>query len=125
VHATARDWARFGYLYLRDGVWDGVRILPEGWVDFSRTPNPAENNHTFGAHFWINADPVEGEQWKPLPGGPATVFMAEGANFQMVAIAPTKDLVAVRLGLDQGTPFPQIKAPFGPLIAAFPDRTRP
>jgi CubicO group peptidase (beta-lactamase class C family) len=123
VHASARDWARFGYLYLRDGVWDGRRVLPEGWVDFSRTPNPARNNRIYGAHFWVNADPAEGAgQWKPLPGGPSSVFMAEGASFQMVAIAPAKDLVAVRLGTDQGTPFPQIKEPFGPLISAFPDR---
>lgn len=122
VHATARDWARFGYLYLRDGVWDGVRILPEGWVDFSRTPNPAENNHTYGAHFWVNANPPPGGRPKPLEGGPPTVFMAEGASFQMVAIDPLRDLVAVRLGLDQGTPFPEIKAPFGPLISAFPVR---
>jgi CubicO group peptidase (beta-lactamase class C family) len=123
VHATARDWARFGYLYLRDGVWDGRRVLPDGWVDFSRTPNPAENNRIYGAHFWVNADPAEdAKQWKPLPGAPPSVFLAEGASFQMVAIAPTKDLVAVRLGTDQGTPFPQIKEPFGPLISAFPDR---
>jgi CubicO group peptidase (beta-lactamase class C family) len=123
VHATARDWARFGYLYLRDGVWDGQRILPEGWVDFARTPNPAENNRVYGAHFWVNAEPLEGsKQWKPLPGAPQSVFMAEGASFQMVAVAPTKDLVAVRLGLDQGTPYPEIKEPFGPMITAFPDR---
>ncbi len=122
-HATARDWARFGYLYLRDGVWDGRRILPEGWVDFTRTPNPAENNRVHGAHFWVNADPVEGAgQWKPLSGAPSTLFLAEGAMFQVVAIVPTKDLVAVRLGLDQGTPFPKIKEPMGPMIAAFPDR---
>lgn len=123
VHATARDWARFGYLYSRGGVWDGRRILPEGWVDFSRTPNPAENNRVYGAQFWINADPIEqSSQWKPLPGAPTSVFLAEGAGFQMVAISPTKDLVAVRLGLDQGTPYPEIKEPFGPLISAFPDR---
>jgi CubicO group peptidase (beta-lactamase class C family) len=122
VHATARDWARFGYLYLRDGVWDGERILPEGWVDFSRTLNPAENNHAYGAHFWVNADPPPEALWRPLEGGPSTVFMAEGASFQMVAMDPLRDLVAVRLGLDQGTPFPEIKAPFGPLISAFPVR---
>ena len=121
-HATARDWARFGYLYLRDGIWDGRRILPEGWVDFTRTASPAENNRVHGAHFWLNADPVEGEQWKPLPGAPSTLFMAEGASFQVVAIVPTKDLVAVRLGLAESTPFPEIKAPMGPMIAAFPDR---
>ena len=48
--------------------------------------------------------------------------MADGASCQMVAIAPKKDLVAVRLGLDQGTPFPEIKEPFGPMISALPDR---
>lgn len=123
VHATARDWARFGYLYLRDGVWDGRRILPEGWVDFSRTPNPANNNRVYGAQFWVNGDPDGVEmQWKPLPGAPSSVFLAEGAMFQMVAIAPTKDLVAVRLGLDQGTTYPEIKEPFGPMISAFGDR---
>jgi CubicO group peptidase (beta-lactamase class C family) len=123
VHATARDWARFGYLYLRDGEWAGRRILPEGWVDFSRSPSPAENNVAYGAHFWINqvATDVAG-QWTPLPGGPGSAFMAEGASFQMVVVVPEKDLVAVRLGIDQGTPFPEIKEPFGPLISAFPDR---
>ncbi len=125
VHATARDWARFGYLYLRDGTWNGRRILPQGWVDYARTPNPAENNRIYGAHFWVNEEPASDNQWKPLPGAPQSVFMAEGANFQMVAIVPTKDLVAVRLGEAQGTPFPEIKEPFGSLIAAFPDRSAP
>lgn len=121
-HATARDWARFGYLYLRDGIWDGERILPEDWVDFSRTPNPAKNNRIHGAHFWVNEEPPEEGQWKPLPGGPASVFLAEGASFQAVAMDPTRDLVAVRLGIDQGKSFPEIKEPFGPMIAAFPER---
>jgi CubicO group peptidase (beta-lactamase class C family) len=122
-HARARDWARFGYLYLRDGVWNGRRILPAGWVDFSRTANPASNNRTHGAHFWLNGDPIsEGGQWKPLPGGPNSAFMAEGAEFQMVAIVPEKDLVAVRLGTSQGASFVELKAPFGPMISAFPDR---
>jgi len=120
VHARARDWARFGYLYLRDGIWNGRRILPEGWVDFSRTPNPAENNGMHGAHFWVNSPPTE-EQWQLLPGAPESAFAAEGAYFQMVAIVPTLDLVAVRLGETHATPFPEVKATFGALIAAFGD----
>ena len=123
VHATARDWARFGYLYLRDGVWDGQGVLPEGWVDFSRTVNPAKNNSVYGAHFWLNEVPPPDRQWRPLPGGPTSVFMAEGASFQVVAMDPARDLVVVRLGESQGTPFPEIKEPMGPMIAAFPDRS--
>jgi len=119
-HARARDWARFGYLYLRDGVWDGRRILPDGWVDYTRTPNAAENNEVYGAHFWLNREPEEG-QWRVLPGAPASTFAAEGASFQMVAIVPTMDLVAVRLGEIQPGSFPEVKEPFGALIAAFPE----
>jgi CubicO group peptidase (beta-lactamase class C family) len=118
MHANARDWARFGYLYLRDGSWDGRRILPEGWVDYSRTPNPAENNRTYGAHFWVNAAPVEG-QWQVLPGAPESTFAAEGAYFQMVAIVPSLDLVVVRLGETFETPFEEAKATFGALVATF------
>lgn len=121
VHATARDWARFGTLYLRDGIWEGKRILPEGWVDYARTPAPAENNRTYGAHFWLNEDPAPG-QWKMLPGAPASVFAAEGASFQLVAIAPTRDLVVVRLGEAPTENFPNLRRWLGELIALFPPR---
>ena len=124
VHATARDWARFGYLYLRDGVWDGQRLLPEGWVDFSRTASPAENNSVHGAHFWVNHTP-HGEQWPLLPGAPESTFAADGAYFQMVAIVPTKDLVAVRLGETQSTPYPAVKEIFGRTVASFPGADEP
>jgi CubicO group peptidase (beta-lactamase class C family) len=123
MHATARDWARFGTLYLRDGVWDGRRILPEGWVDFTRTPAPAKNNRVYGAHFWLNAPPGEasaadsGGQWAVLPGAPHSTFAAEGAYFQMVAVVPSLDLVAVRLGELEGEEFPEVKERFGALIA--------
>lgn len=65
AHATARDWTRFGQLYMQDGVWDGERILPEGWVEFSTTPAAASlkgpripKPHSYGAQLWLN-QPME------------------------------------------------------------------
>jgi CubicO group peptidase (beta-lactamase class C family) len=55
VFATARDFARFGLLFLREGQWEGKRILPEGWVDHVRTPTPAAPRGEYGAGFWLNA----------------------------------------------------------------------
>ena len=98
VHASAEDWARFGYLYLRDGIWEDRRILPEGWVDYSRTPAPVENSGVHGAHLWVNAPPAEG-QWKLVPGAPASAFSAEGSELQVVIMVPTHDLLVVRLGV--------------------------
>ena len=84
-YCSARDFARFGYLYLRDGVWDGQRILPEGWVDYSRTPTPQAPDGTYGAHFWV------------IPGS-LGLFYCSGAQGQRVLISPKLDLVVVRVG---------------------------
>ena len=86
VHATARDYARFGELQLRDGVWAGRRILPEGWVDHGRRPRSAdEDGSLYGAHWW-----VEGDDWG--------TFRASGYEGQSIVISPGLDLVLVRLG---------------------------
>jgi CubicO group peptidase (beta-lactamase class C family) len=100
IYATARDFAKFGLLYLRDGVWDGQRVLPEGWVDFARTPGPGRNSTIYGAGWWVA--PNEGEG-RPYPWGIDTAssrdaFSAEGFEGQYILIVPSKDLVVVRLG---------------------------
>lgn len=121
VYATARDYARLGYLYLRDGVWDGERILAEGWVDFSRTPAPAENNGNHGAHFWLNH---EGKGWQPdmLPGGPKSAFIMSGNGGQYVYILPTHDMLLVRLGERYVVSWDDLATALASVVGAFPAR---
>ena len=99
--ASARDWARLGNLYLQDGVWNGERILPEGFVKFVSTLAPAwvaDHNPVYGGFFWINGDGSY-----PVPRN--TYFMS-GAGGQKTMMIPSRDLVVVRLGhykgLDEG-----------------------
>lgn len=84
---TAEDFARFGLLYLRDGVSDRTRILPKGWVDYARTPtaNQPDELLGYGAHFWLGL------------GGRGT-FSANGYDGQRLLMVPQDDLVIVRLG---------------------------
>lgn len=94
LYATARDWARLGQLYLDDGVWAGQRVLPEGWVEYSRRPAPASKGD-YGAHIWLNGDAED----PMFPGLPSDVFAFSGHDGQYVVIVPDKRLVIVRLGL--------------------------
>jgi CubicO group peptidase (beta-lactamase class C family) len=84
----ARDWARFGLFYLRDGVWDGVRLLPAGWVDYARAMvSTDEDGQPYGAHWWgLTGD------------NPLGTFRASGYEGQSISICPALDLVVVRLG---------------------------
>ena len=119
VWANARDWARFGLLFLRDGVWDGARVLPAGWVDYVRTPAPAPNNGVYGAQLWLNLEP-KGQQFKPLPGGPASAISVNGNGGQMVVIVPTHDLVVVRLGEMQASTWSSVTGEVAAMVAAIP-----
>ncbi|MBP6012319.1 MAG: serine hydrolase [Alphaproteobacteria bacterium] len=86
---SARDFARFGLLYLRDGLWEGRRLLPDGWVDYARTPTfqqPGVDSNRYGAHWWLDF------------GGPGS-FSANGYDGQFTIIAPDRDLIIVRHGV--------------------------
>src|SRR5690606_10162757 len=100
-YATARDWARFGLLYLNDGVVDGQRILPEGWVRYSTTPAPASNG-VYGAQFWLNAGPADNPDARPMPDVPTDTYSADGFAGQNVFIIPSKELVVVKLSESRG-----------------------
>ncbi len=95
--ASGRDWARLGNLYLQDGVWNGERILPEGYVKFVSTLAPAweaDKRPIYGAFFWINGDGTF-----PVP---KEAFYMAGAGGQTTLIIPSHDLVVVRLGHFKG-----------------------
>lgn len=106
IWASARDFARFGYLYLRDGVWDGERILPEGWVDFARTPGPDPNTDIYGAQWWLTprVGPGRPERALIIDNAMADAFSAQGHEGQLIVVVPSKDLVMVRLGLFHSGP---------------------
>ncbi len=99
IWASARDFAKFGYLYLRDGVWEDERLLPEGWVDFARTKTPADNANIYGAGWWITAYGEDRSHSQNANSPPWDAFHAGGHEGQTIWVVPSKDLVIVRLGL--------------------------
>ena len=114
----ARDWARLGNLYLQDGVWNGERILPEGYTEYASTLAPAwisDGRLQYGgAFFWVNG---EGGQ-----GLPESAYSMRGAGGQSTTIIPTHDLVVVRIGkyTGSGEGGRALREAFGILLEAVP-----
>ena len=100
MYASARDWARLGLLFLRDGVWEGERILPEGWVRRSIAPTPASGG-AFGASLWLAIPDFLRPEKAPPPRLPDDGFYALGQDGQVIAMFPSRDLVVVRLGVSR------------------------
>lgn len=97
AYATARDWARFGYLHLRDGWWEDRRLLPAGWVDHGRRPHSVDptDGAVYGSHWWVIDD------------GRGT-FRAGGYAGQSVMVCPALDAVVVRLGNTPAEAYPPL-----------------
>ena len=96
VYTNARDLARFGLLYLQNGVWNGERLISEEWIDFVRTPAPATvgRGSQYGGQWWLvpeNRDDV-----------PKDAYSTSGNRGQYAVVVPSHDLVIVRRGLDYG-----------------------
>ena len=99
VFMTARDWARFGELFRRDGVWNGRRLLPEGWVRYATTPTPRAPLGRYGAHWWLDAGEPGAPERRAWPALPTDTYAARGHSGQWVVVVPSARLVVVRLGL--------------------------
>jgi CubicO group peptidase (beta-lactamase class C family) len=98
MYATGRDWARFGLLFLQDGVWQGERILPEGWVAYCITPTPKAPKGEYGAQWWLNAGEPDNPEDRWMPKLPTDIYSARGHDGQYVTVIPSFDMVVVRLG---------------------------
>ena len=100
---TARDWARFGLLYLQDGVWNGKPLLPPSWVNFTRQP-AAGSKGSYGGQFWLRPtdDVVRAHKAKGAPQWlllfPEDTYYAHGFEEQTVVVVPSLQLVMVRTG---------------------------
>ena len=96
VYTNARDLARFGLLYVQNGMWQGERLISEDWIEFVRTPAPstAERGNFYGGQWWLVPD--------DRTDVPADAYSTSGNRGQYVIIVPTHDLVIVRRGLDWG-----------------------
>ena len=91
--ATARDWSKFGLLYLHKGNWNGTQIFDKNWVKYVATPTE-NSNGIYGGHFWLNA----GGRYKDAP---RDLFSCDGYQGQKVFIIPSKNMVIVRMGLKE------------------------
>jgi CubicO group peptidase (beta-lactamase class C family) len=115
-YGTARNWARIGLLYQQDGVWQGQRLLPEGWAQFVGTPSTAWKRPVYGGLFWVNGDGA-----RPVP---KNAYFANGAGGQRTIIVPTHDLVVVRMGHHRGdrAGLKTLDLALAELMAAVPSR---
>jgi len=124
VHATARDFARLGLLYLRGGVWEGRQIVPRAWIEVARTPTLASKG-AYGALFWLNAANPDTGASAISTQIPEDTFFARGFGGQLIAVVPSHDAVIVMLNaayVDDASAIIQLVAD---ILKALPAAPRP
>jgi CubicO group peptidase (beta-lactamase class C family) len=117
MYANTQDWARFGQFLLQDGVWQGKRILPAGFVATMQQPAPASGGQYGQGQVWRwgpSGDTPEGQNPDARFQLPADTYWMQGHDGQSIAVVPSQQLVVVRLGL---TPHRLLYQP-QPLLAA-------
>jgi CubicO group peptidase (beta-lactamase class C family) len=117
MHATARDWARFGEFLRNKGAVKGAQLVPSAWIEFMTSPSPRSPG--YGGQTWLNR-PQSGEA--PFPGAPRSAFSMNGHLGQYVLVSPAQDLVIVRLGKTQDNVREPVQSAIGRIAALFPER---
>ncbi len=105
LHASPRQLAKFGFLYLNDGVWNGKRLFPADWVHFTDTVPAADPLGIYGAHWWLNVGRPEKNVRPRFPNAPRDTMVASGHWGQFLFVIPSLDLVVVRMGDDREKAF--------------------
>jgi CubicO group peptidase (beta-lactamase class C family) len=106
MYATPRDWAKIGLLYMQDGIWDGERILPEGWVEYSLTPDGSATRGQYGMQIWLNAGATGNVEDRPFPNLPASAYYLSGFEGQNIVMLPEQELIVLRMGVTTRGPRP-------------------
>ncbi|SKB28970.1 serine hydrolase domain-containing protein [Sphingopyxis flava] len=118
MHATARDYAKFGEFLRNHGVVNGQRLLPESWMRFMLTPSPTDGG--YGGHIWLNRARPAGVSAALWPDrGPNDLFACIGHQGQYIIVSPSQRLTIVRLGITKDDQFPQLRRHLAELQAAF------
>jgi len=117
MHATARDYARFGEFLRNHGVVNGQRLLPESWMTFMLTPSP--NDAGYGGHIWLNRRRPAGADEALWPGrGPNDLFACIGHQGQYIIVSPSQRVTVVRLGITADDEFPALRRHLADLVGA-------
>lgn len=116
MHATARDWARFGEFLRNKGSVKGAQLVPAGWIEFMTTANP--RNPGYGAQTWLNR-PEPGAKAPPFPGAPRSAFSMNGHLGQFVLISPAQQLTVVRLGRTLDGEHEYVKTSMGQIVRIY------
>ena len=120
LHATARDFARFGEMLRLGGVIDGRRIVSNAWIDVMRTSSPT--NAGYGLHIWLNKPQPAGEDNPLFPGhGSPNLFACLGHVGQYIIVSPDQHLVIVRLGKTNDSDLEPVRVALGHLVDQFPE----
>ena len=119
IHATARDWAKFGEFLRNNGSVRSAQLLPTSWTRFMRTSSP--NDAAYGGHIWLNHKRPAGRDSVLFPNqGPSDVFSALGHLGQFTLVSPQNKLTVVRLGKTVDADLNPVNNQLAKIVAAFP-----
>lgn len=118
IHATARDWSRFGEFLRNGGAVKGAQLLPRAWIEFMTSPSP--RNPGYGAQLWLNRPQSDGDEML-FPGkAPTDIFACIGHLGQYVIVSPSQKLTIVRLGKSTSEERKKVLAHLAEILAQFP-----